>query len=738
MFKLKRSDTPKESKSRFFKSSSRKLSNDTRIRDLERQVSNLDDRVKCLSQTSPMRLLEKARDDASTLRSKLESLHEKVDPNSLHKVEALLESVETSIDFMFEQINLRQSRATSGNLWLLEVDTGNLGGIIHLNVQDGYTFDDVEEEVCKTLRIARGKHESVLDLREGDRKLRNNEYLTVLSGNKISARRKYEPSRIDLSDQLLVIAQDLRSAFLRSAKLDKNGERDLRTVFSRNFPVRRDRYGQLYVSVSQFKQSMMQIVQDMTEAEADAILTLIDVNDEGKISETEFRDFVLEENTKSAVPRSAEVENEIESQDIELFVEDLCQTIVTCITNSARQQRQSLSAFVSSLQTRLCKNPDSPMTKSQFSRILRHIGLDLGSDKITSFFQHMGMNYNDGTTFPEFISFIGLDEEINQSSIAPQERQSRKRPTPSHKQILATRQDVQNCIMEEAKAQGVEEFSKTEIRAVFQEFDQDRNGTLSEDDFRHALSLLGMEAMPASSVSTLLNMFDIGDNQLDYREFTRFACTQNYVYNRNNLINESTSGYESVDIAEEQLKLAITDGINEKETELCDLFQEVGGFEDRWVTVDEIEVIFDKIGIDLSSAQFQLLTDKFDRNRDYTIMLEDFCSFVGVDMNIINPPDVEILDRIAELSLAIRATVQEGLTTNVALSRSRHMKRNTRFVAPFKRFDRQRNGTLNCSDFSRALKLLPGQKVEQVRINIYMVNYRIKQIHNYVTCSFLL
>jgi Ca2+-binding EF-hand superfamily protein len=416
-----------------------------------------------------------------------------------------------------------------------------------------------------------------------------------------------------------------------------------------------DENGDGVLSRSEFGRALVKLDLDVTKSETSQLMRRFDRDEKGVVSVKDFIAFVLEEGG--------------EEDDMA----ELTRKLRGILKNRKRGD-------IDRVFDEFDENGDGVLSRSEFGRALRKLDLDVTKSETSQLMRRFDRDDKGVVSVKDFMVFVlGPDagKGGDDSSVASSEA-------------------IPLTIIElTRKLRGILKNRKRgDIDRVFDEFDENGDGVLSQSEFGRALVKLGLENASAEvDLDKLFNLFDCDDKGvISVKDFMRFVLGS-----KNNI----------VDLTRKLRRILKS----RKRGDLDRVFEEFDRNGDGMLEKREFSRALRKLDLDVDDTETDQLMRRFDKEGKGVVSVQDFLFFV-------------LQTGSEEVSKVPTPEEDARLLTALAPKLKRIFCPSQDVKSVFMDVDAHSSGTLSESEFSWVLRTMQEDPEHQLR----KIAYKLRRI----------
>jgi Ca2+-binding EF-hand superfamily protein len=227
----------------------------------------------------------------------------------------------------------------------------------------------------------------------------------------------------------------------------------------------------------------------------------------------------------------------------------------------------------------------------------------------------------------EFLKALDLDEDDNDSANDGSDSDDDKKPKAKKSGRSKSREkskdrnggDIAAMLRKEINRLGKSSKGKPDIKKVFKAVTHKENGSVSERDFKKALTKMGFDFTPSEMEKLLERLDENGDGDISWKEFERFSRVD---YSESSDVDDDESGNES----EEEMSPADMKKMIQKAAKKAKrggsslnykrVFGRLDVLDDEFISKKEFKKACEELGFDFDDDEMKAMVKKFDKKND--------------------------------------------------------------------------------------------------------------------------
>jgi Ca2+-binding EF-hand superfamily protein len=279
--------------------------------------------------------------------------------------------------------------------------------------------------------------------------------------------------------------------------------------------------------------------------------------------------------------------------------EELASAVVEMLKELGKREGVALAAMFEAIDF----DGNGTINRAEFTQVLTELGFShLTETEVLEVLDHFDKDGNGEVDWKEFVAMVEGADKLDAT-------------TEARAALRAY------MLAEVFKVEHGSDVKEEQLKAVFEAFDKDQDGTIEIEEFRQAATALGFT--PSSEELELaVKVFDFnGDGSVSYLEFIQFVKGDEVV------TAEARAALRAYMLAE---VFKVEHGSDVKEEQLKAVFGAFDKNQDGTIEIEEFRQAATALGFTPSSEELELAVKVFDFNGDGSVSYLEFVQFVRV------------------------------------------------------------------------------------------------------------
>ncbi|EDV26886.1 uncharacterized protein TRIADDRAFT_54259 [Trichoplax adhaerens] len=357
------------------------------------------------------------------------------------------------------------------------------------------------------------------------------------------------------------------------------------------------------------------------------------------------------------------------------------------------------------------EDKDGAISKSELKRLLNEYAMVIPDEHFKTFWSRCDVNSDGTIQFEEFVQRLGL--KINEGDVYgtstkihdESDKMEQKRLHDQAARLGKVEQrahDLTGKMTAEAvmkKLQDSVTQSSSDIRRVFQRYDKDGDGKVSESEFRLVLGGMGL-SMSDEQFKILIKKFGFYKGNLSYTDFVdKFDNTRSPLQNDPTVQFHPVQKYkvreQKYTMTAEEVETKLRNKIRDGFQGLREAFYKIDDDHNGAITKSEFRRLLDSMMFVLSDSEFDKLVQKIDFGHRNTLSYQDFLKRFQSIENVEAHPWLFSTHRFNKTKKALNLTHEQ--VHSLLLSKAENQWND--IAKAFKSFDKDRNGLVSRKEF---------------------------------------